>query len=533
MNTAPDVLYKNDPIEDFEERANTVEMTQRMLQDAAGPVADAFRHDMSPTSWLMGPVGSAKTTTCVAKCFLIARQQHRSIVDGKRKLRIAVVRSDYRRLWESTIPSYLDVWPREWGQWHGGKGNPASHIFELPDPQTGEILRLEFLFRAIGNDRAEDFARGFQANVVWMNEADLFAPDAYGWFFMRVGRAFKNEMPNGPDGKQLPPIKMVFGDFNAPNEENWLAKRMIDPRYEHEFHVQPGALLDNGEPSPAREGFMDDEYYIGQRQKLDDYDLKRMVMNKLGYSRTGMPVYGDYHPDRHDLGEEVRARADLPVTVGVDGGGKAAAVIGQRDDFDRVIAYDEVVTAKDQRTDGYSFGKRVAEFMCSPAGGYARHVDRNMVYHVIDPSNQFGGTEIGANFMDSYASGWREVTGLPCRIVPAETNDPDERVGANRRLMQDMREGRPRKMVSKRCPNLRAAYRGGYKLHLKNMASGDAVWRPVKGNHHDNVADADQYMTLFHTGIGSNAARPSGLNGVGTRIGTKPVAPRRIRATAL
>lgn len=532
-----------------------------VLSEPAGPVALAFMNDLRPMTFIMGPVGSAKTTSCVGKCINIVRAQQPSISDGVRKARIGVIRQDYRRLWESTIPSYFDVLPKELGKWHGGQGEPAEHLIRWKDPVSNKVLwEIEFLFRAIGDHNLEDFIRGLQVTAFWLNEADLLPAESLGFFFQRVGRFNLKDLPDPETA-----VKCVFGDFNAPDEDNWLAQKLeetenkitradIDRGYKPPNFISElekidisdlgavRAYMENGaafylQPSgfsPYAENIQNlgSAWYPMQAAQFEDWQIKRFIENKIGFSRTGEPVYRDYNPELHDAPEDARANPRTPVVVGIDGGGTPAAVVMQQFDGDRLIVLDEVVTPKDQRSDGFNFGKQVGEFLVSQNRGYVRHVESGMVYLTIDPANEHGGFEAGDTFLEAFEKGYEEATGMRLRVVPAETNDPDTRAGAVRRCLREMVGGRARKVISRRCMVLRRAYASGYKLKKSKNAVGDIVYQPVK-NEYSHVADADQYATLWFVGIGADQRRESRMSGVGLRMGEPVKPPKSIYRRAI
>ncbi|MEL7487631.1 MAG: hypothetical protein AAGJ87_10505, partial [Pseudomonadota bacterium] len=270
-------------------------------------------------------------------------------------------------------------------------------------------------------------------------------------------------------------------------------------------------------------------YYERRRVGMETWQVRRLLENRIGFSRMGEPVYADYNPDLHDLDNDVRANPRLDVVIGVDGGGTAAAVIGQQQDYDAIVTLDEIVTPADQRTDGYNFGKRVGEFMQTK--GYGAHLDAGRFIVIGDPANFKGGFESGNTFMEAFAAGFEEATGVKCRMLPAETNDPETRQGAVRRPMREIRDGKPRKQVARRCATLRRGYISGYKLRRSKNAAGDIVYQPVK-NHYSHVADADQYMSLYFVGVGGDFKRASRMSGLGSRKNGPRSKPKIIHHTA-
>ena len=91
-----------------------------------GPVAAAFFEDRSEASCIMGPIGSAKTSTALLKMFMIAIQQTPN-EQGIRYTKFAVIRDTYRNLSNTTIPSWKSWVPEEIGEYTGGRNEPGRH----------------------------------------------------------------------------------------------------------------------------------------------------------------------------------------------------------------------------------------------------------------------------------------------------------------------------------------------------------------------------------------------------------------------
>lgn len=494
-------------------------LQHNVLDRPAGPVAARFITSLAPMCFIMGPVGSGKTTASVGKCINVARLQPTSIVDGVRKARVCAVRTTYRGLWESLLPSYWKVFPQGLGKWNGGKGDPADHFLQFNDPRFGRI-NLHMMFRAIGEHSIEDFVRGLEVNAFWLNEPDLLPPDCLGYFAQRCGRGFLDERPKDPEtGEPIEAFSPVFGDFNAPDEENWLIKRKEQNRDSDEFLIQPSGF------SPDAENIhnLGKGWYERQRALMEDWEIKRFLENRIGFSRTGEPVYVGYNPDLHDIGKEAQAEPNLPLVIGVDGGARAAAVIGQKGDDDCITAFDELVTPAEQVTDPRSFGVRVAEFLHAH---YPDHVERNTIVFVVDPANMNDGKVLtDPNGEGGYS--WGELfhlgAGTIGRLVAGRTNDPDVRQGQVRAVMRDFAPGHPRLRMTKRCVTLRRGMAGAYKLARQKLAGGDIVYRPVKSHPVSDVQDALQYLTVYFTGVVVDRERESGFSGVRNR--RRPHAP--------
>jgi Flagellar GTP-binding protein len=85
-----------------------------------GPISEAFYFDDADVCAIQGPVGSGKTTTLMKSRARRAIAMPRSTVDGARRYKVLFIRETYRQLWSTTIPSYLETYPKALG--HGPAG---------------------------------------------------------------------------------------------------------------------------------------------------------------------------------------------------------------------------------------------------------------------------------------------------------------------------------------------------------------------------------------------------------------------------
>jgi len=117
------------------------------------PTIRAFIKHFRPkelfSDYIIGPVGSGKTTGIFMKLVYMATLQTPSPVDGKRRVRAVIVRNTMPQLTDTTIASWM-MWfrPGEAGEW---KATEKKFILKFAD------VECEVLFRAL--DTADDVAR--------------------------------------------------------------------------------------------------------------------------------------------------------------------------------------------------------------------------------------------------------------------------------------------------------------------------------------------------------------------------------------
>lgn len=286
------------------------------LLSSAGPVSDAFILSTDEVAGLNGPVGSAKTTASCKKA-LVEATRLLPWDGGRRTYVLGVYREKYDNLWKSTIPSWWTIFPQDFGTWNGSRPRSAEHVIDWRD-QWGDV-RLIAQFSAFGEQADPEDARGLQITDGYLNEMDLLPEDLFTAISARVGRRPMVETMKRPG--------RIFGDFNAPDVTNWVYRDFFeDPKPGFKLYRQPGGLHPDHE-NPAS-GRMYYESIINKNLHRPWY-IRRMVHNKPGFTRDTDVVFPEYDDDRHRSRETLPIRKELPIIVGIDGGGTPAAVYQQ------------------------------------------------------------------------------------------------------------------------------------------------------------------------------------------------------------
>jgi hypothetical protein len=140
-----------------------------------GPMAHAFRIDKSAVSTIMGPYGSAKTTTCFQKIINSILWQPKG-PDGVRRARWCVVRDTYGHLQANVMADWF-MWFPKTKENYNQSTNTHRLRFAIPvAPGRVEWLELEMLFRAVDNQSAEELFKGMALTGLWLNEKDTLHP---------------------------------------------------------------------------------------------------------------------------------------------------------------------------------------------------------------------------------------------------------------------------------------------------------------------------------------------------------------------
>jgi hypothetical protein len=474
-----------------------------------GPKASAFISSLALIVGLMGPVGGGKTVAGIAKCFRIAHAQN-AVWDEVRKCyvkrcRIAAVRDTYPNLDRTLIKTWHQWVPKEIGKWSGEA--PRTHKFTInvgrPGTRGFHQIDMEMIFVAIGDHSVEDVLRGFELTALWLNEWDLLPPDLLEFGVGRIGR-----YPAAFEGGCA--LAQIFGDFNAPDEDNHtyslFVDKQIDPELARvvmeeaggqrkliEFFEQPGGLDPGAENLENLPGGRN--YYVKQAALMSPDKCRRMVHNKFGAVRDGMPVYPEFSNARHVAEAPLEPIKGLPLRIGIDAGLTPAAVIGQHTKFGQTRLIAELATFLEEddqlaAVGPTAFGEALADLLASRFPGFP------VEFAAIDPSAAKGVDGSGNEL--SWLQTAAKVSKLKIRPAPVPNNDLTIRLEAVRRpLTKTIEGGQPALLICPTCKILRRGFNSGYKYRRTMLAGKEGLYenKPVK-NQFSHVHDAAQYLMV-------------------------------------
>lgn len=485
------------------------------LMAPVGPVAEAFIHDQRMITAVMGPYGSAKTTSCIRKIVQSAFWQKPG-PDGVRRVRWCVVRDTYQQLETNVLNSWFTWFPKTKANWNGRQ---MVHRLRLEvaflDGMEPQVIEIEAYFRAMGDQKAEDVLKGLELTGLWLNEVDTLDKGVLRFGLPRCGR-----YPPAKDGGCQ--WYGVIADFNAPDIDNWTYDLLVeetplkqklaldDDGYERlveavgsrfgiGFHRQPGGRSVDPEPENLRN--LPQGYYANLLIGMSSNDIRRFVDNEFGAVRSGQPVYPEYNDELHCSKEKLKPLSALPVAMGVDGGATPAIVFGQREESGRIRWINElvVIDPKDsdvlERMGPETFGQHAGEFWKEHFG----HCDFGGAW--ADPA---WWTE-GEDRLGWYTLFWRafqEAVGPAARRwklkpAPGKGNRLHERIEAVRRPLRQMIDGSPAFVVSSACRMIRRGFNNGYVFVRTQLSNGTGRWgdKPVK-NDYSHPHDAGQCLNL-------------------------------------
>lgn len=291
--------------------------------------------------WIVGPVGSGKTTGIFFKLAYMAKLQKPG-PDGIRRTRAVVVRNTLPQLRDTTIKSW-EMWFKE-GQ--AGNWKLTEHKFTL----RFDDVECEVLFRPL--DTADDVARVLSLEVTFaiLDEFVQIPREIVDALSARLGR-----YPSAKDGGAT--NWGMWGSSNPDTEDNWwyefLHKGLpANARY----FVQPSGFSPGAENIENLPGGR--AYYTNQAQGKSDAWVKQFIEAEWGYSAAGKPVVPSFNAALHVTKKPLLFNRHLPLVVGLDPGLAGSALIfGQEDLHGRLLVLGELIQS------GYGAARLITERM--------------------------------------------------------------------------------------------------------------------------------------------------------------------------
>ncbi|MBY5988204.1 hypothetical protein [Roseovarius atlanticus] len=482
-------------------------------------MAEEFYWSDADVHFIQGPVGSGKTTTLMKSRLRRAIMMPRSTVDGVRRYKVLFIRETYRQLWSTTIPSYLEVFPKDLGTWSGGRGDPVTHVIHFEDEHGPIEFTAEFM--AFGDNIIASM-RGVQATDIVMNEGDTMPVDV---LTVGIGRIDRYPGRHHFDGlpRQIQSYGQLVGDMNAPDEDNWtfsvlhdgdnrrnMGKQLTQAMQDDEtalarkegrkpdtvreirieFTNQPGY----GEPGCENTQNLSPSYYprqIASMKLAGRGDMvDRLVFNKVVYLRVGDPVFErEFNARIHVSEETIPILPNLPLLVGLDQGFKGAAVVAQLAGWMRWRILGEL-HFPNERLMAVTFGQRLQEFLETRAPG----VEVEAGYG--DMAGEHGASQ-AADENETWNLLVARTVGFTIRPQIIGQNRIQPRLEAVRAALEAPLEGgQPGVLIDPSCKFLRRGFSARYVWTDEIDRNGDKRKVPDKRYTEANVMDALQYLLL-------------------------------------
>lgn len=271
--------------------------------------------------WVVGPVGSGKTTGIFFKLAYMASLQAKSPIDGIRHSRAVIVRNTMPQLRDTTIKSF-DYWFKD-GQ--AGKWQATDKNFVL---KFGDV-ECEVMFRPL--DTPDDVQRVLSLEVTFaiLDEFVQIPQEIVEALTARCGR-----YPPSKDGGAT--NWGMWGASNPGNEDDWWNLYLEQPDQATEagidlsnwtYFKQPSGLSEMAENLANLPG--GENYYINLIKGKSSHWIKQFVEVQWGFSLSGKPVINTYNPGYHVAAKSLVFNPNWPLYAGFDPGKHSAFIFGQ------------------------------------------------------------------------------------------------------------------------------------------------------------------------------------------------------------
>lgn len=426
------------------------------------PIAASFIASNKFYNFIVGPVGSAKTTAILFKIVRHALEQAPSPVDGKRRTRWVIVRNTAQQLKDTTLNSFF-TWFKDGV---AGRWKATDKVFEM---KFGDV-EIEIMFRPL--DTPDDVSRVLSLEVTGaiLDEYVEIPKQIVESLSARCGR-----YPSAVDGGAT--WWGMWGASNPGNEDDWWYTWLYDERPSNmEFFEQPSGfspLAENLNNLPGGVG-----YYENLKEGKSKEWVKQYIEVKWGYSIRGKPVYTSFSPSMHVSEKPLIYNPDIPLVIGFDAGLTPAAIIGQQDPFGRVLILDELTS---ENMGAQRFCREKLKPLLN------RKYRDALIQLEVDPAcKQRAQTD-----EKSVAQILEAELGIKAR--GADSNTLVDRLGAVDNLLNRLVEGKPGYLIDPSCKVLIRGFTSGYRYPVNNKGvKGDS---PDK-NAYSHPHDANQYLCM-------------------------------------
>ena len=297
--------------------------------------------------WIIGPVGSGKSTANFFKLVYMAQLQAPG-PDGIRRSRAVIVRNTSTQLRDTTLNSWF-TWFKD-GQ--AGKWFATDKKFIL---RFGDV-ECEVLFRPL--DTPDDVARVLSLEVTFaiLDEFVQIPQAIVDALSARCGR-YPSVVEGGATNWGM------WGASNPDTEDNWwfdylhnsagviqpgegisLHRRIIMDERNARYFLQPSGyspFAENVENLPGGRA-----YYTNQAKNKTEAWVKQFIEAEWGFSVAGKAVVQSFNSAVHLSKKPLTYSANLHLVGGYDPGiGGAAMIFGQEDLEGRLHVLGELVTS--------------------------------------------------------------------------------------------------------------------------------------------------------------------------------------------
>lgn len=459
-------------------------VTPLTIQYTPPPTLKQFIKDYKPGElfydWVVGPVGSGKTTSIFFKLAYMAKLQKPGR-DGVRRSRAVVVRNTMPQLRDTTLTSW-NYWFKD-GQAGEWVSRDSKFILRFSD------VECEVLFRPL--DTPDDVARVLSLEVTFaiIDEFVQIPKEIIDALSARLGR-----YPAMNDGGAT--NWGMWGSSNPDTEDNWWYEflhtstnvervghvsmlGMDRTQWNAKYFHQPGGLTDDAENVGNLPGGRD--YYVNQIKGKTNAWVKQFVDAEWGYSASGKPVVAMFRPSLHIAPKPIPFQRNLPLIVGMDPGLKGSALVfGQQDHRGRLLVLGELIQS------GYGASRLITERL-KPY--IRRRFPEAQIIIAPDPASANRAQTDEKSVMDEFKKHF-EVRYESNNRLPLRLNAIDH-------FTSTLTDDGPALLIDEgECPVLVRALKGGWKFEVNTKTDGFKSAEPAD-NPYSHPGDAFGYLCRY------------------------------------
>ncbi len=445
-----------------------------------GAVLEQFYLDQSPHPMVMGPLGSAKTTTSCQKVFDYMCAQSPN-PEGIRPSRWVAVRNTAGDLSGTTIKDWLEMYG-DLGRFVKGGSTPACHFlkFELDD---GTVVEAEMIFLPLDREDAVRKLRGYQVTGLWLNEVKELNKAVVDIADSRHGR-----YPTLIQGGVECDWHGMIGDYNAPDEDEWIYKLAEEIRPDNwSWHKQPGAVTWSetskrwiiNEQAENKQNLPDLYYENLIKGKAHDW-IKVNVGNEYGFAIDGKPVHPAYQDSIHSAPCEAEPGWDIQ--FGLDFGLTPAAAIGQkihgqwrifREVVTEDMAADEFAPMlRDVLQEYIAQGFKIVPGWGDPSGGSGNQSTKRTPFMILN------------------------AAGVPCNPTAPDNNVEIRRKSLSKHFLRSTMTHDPGIIIDPRCMVLRKGLAGKFNYRRIKVAGDERYHDQPDKNKWSHVCESLEYLMV-------------------------------------
>ena len=427
--------------------------------------------------WIIGPVGSGKTTGIFFKLAYMASQQAKSPVDGKRRSRAVIIRN--------TMPQLKDTTIKSWGYWfkdgQAGDWQATDKNFTL---KFGDV-ECEVLFRAL--DTADDVAKvlSLEVTFVIIDEFVQINKEILEGVASRAGR-YPPDIDGGATNWG------TWGSSNPGNEDDWWYDYLYETRAANvTLWEQPSGFSPEAENIDKLPGKA--AYYTELAIGKSPHWVKQFIEVQWGFSISGKPVLTTFNPQIHVAKGPLQTYTNLPLVAGFDPGLAGSALIfGQMDLNGRLMVVDELVQSN-------MGAERIISDRLNPLIR-ARFADYDLII-APDPASNNRAQSDEKTVVDVLRD--RRKGGFKVRF-PDMNNRLAARMAAMEHFTTRLTQLGPALLIDPRCKHLIRALQGGWRYPLDKK--GRIHDEPEK-NAHSHPGDGFSYLCRYFQMGGEREAK--------------------------